>query len=446
MNKNKFFANESNLDFTKWLSRKLGKNEELIHSWTSRSNKTGIRAGMIWECSSIYDAYEKYLWPSIDPRSATKIETFSETDNILSALSEELKKSIKKRKNISLFQSIQNVLIWGGVERYKIIARDLRDPEMDRASYLESVMQVFKSESLSLDADFHIEVGGNRFEIAMDSGTTKIYSLICPKFIIYDSRVGSALGFLVQKWRAEKGIESIPESLRFSWGKAYGESNTDRRRNPNFPQENVFPEFQRITNKKRIENNICANWAITKALELLATSDSKDGFLELPDPLRAVEAALFMIGYEVANSSFFEKEKSHEKEESRIDISNDRPGEIVDSPIMTLGKGKKAKEFIYEGSVNSGVILKLSPDVVIDSNFMNQIITQFSGKRIPVGASRDMPTPGGLGEWIINNSHQYLNRNLSPQISSYLGAIFCHEGYATHCYEGNAVVLIFSDA
>ena len=38
----------------------------------------------------------------------------------------------------------------------------------------------------------------------MNSGFTKIYSLYIDDFIIYDSRVGAALGFLVRCYCEEK--------------------------------------------------------------------------------------------------------------------------------------------------------------------------------------------------------------------------------------------------
>ena len=68
-----------------------------------------------------------------------------------------------------------------------------------------------------LECDIDLEEF-TKSDIIMNSGFTKIYSLIVQDFIIYDSRVGAALGLLIKCFCEDKQKEKIPEELRFAWG------------------------------------------------------------------------------------------------------------------------------------------------------------------------------------------------------------------------------------
>lgn len=133
----------------------------------------------------------------------------------------------------------------------------------------------------------------------MNSGFTKIYSLIVHDFVIYDSRVGAALGLLVRNFCEETGRVKTPEELRFAWGaKRRGASvNTKITDNPRNPSYKGY-KFPILTNntKLHINNNIRANWLLK---EVLQRTTSKFNMLDENLRLRALEAALFMIGYDV---------------------------------------------------------------------------------------------------------------------------------------------------
>jgi hypothetical protein len=134
-------------------------------------------------------------------------------------------------------------------------------------------------------------------EMIMNSGFTKIYSLCIDDFIIY-GRVGAALGFLVRKFCEDCTLEKVPNELAFAWGKGKEstyKSSSMNKRNPS--KENyVFPEL--MNNPKRhTENNIRANWLLREIADI---TDSKFNKLEKALQMRAIEASLFMIGYEVS--------------------------------------------------------------------------------------------------------------------------------------------------
>lgn len=128
-----------------------------------------------------------------------------------------------------------------------------------------------------------------------NSGFTKIHSLIIDDFVIYDSRVAAALGMLVFMFCKDTGKTSIPVELQFAHGGSRKNPNSinDRRD----PSSGVF-KFPPINSSHTVHviNNIKANWLLKKVVE-----KSNSNFVSL----RQLEAALFMIGYDVQCSKYY---------------------------------------------------------------------------------------------------------------------------------------------
>lgn len=72
--------------------------------------------------------------------------------------------------------------------------------------------------------------------------------------------------------------------------------------------------------------------------------------------------------------------------------------------ISTLGPPGKKTIFTYSGDIETGVTLEFSGNPRVSSEFFVAILDEFQGKIIPGGFSMTDPTPGGLGEWVQNNS------------------------------------------
>jgi len=56
-----------------------------------------------------------------------------------------------------------------------------------------------------------------------------------------------------------------------------------------------------------------------------------------------------------------------------------------------------------------------SGDAVIVASFFQAILSEFRGKIVPGGFSMTDPTPGGLGEWVQNNSAALNLTRLTPR-------------------------------
>lgn len=281
MNRKSFVADTSVKEFVKWFGLKLDKPQAFIHSCTSKRTKTE------WHCDSIYSAYEKYHWPFYckDPVSGKTLrgETYQESERTLTQLSSGLRKSVRENDAVNTQVYCLATLEWGGVlpkNQKKILEKGDDIPK-----YLEAVRHRLTPSEF--------DTRGNYDDITMNSGFTKIYSLLIDDFIIYDGRVGAALGLLVRRYCEEYNLPNIPPLLSFAYGNARGSD----RRNPS-TKKYVFPV---LTNSwaKHTQNNLKANWLLREVLE---TCNSRFNLLPPSKQLRALESALFMIGYDVTLS------------------------------------------------------------------------------------------------------------------------------------------------
>jgi hypothetical protein len=125
--------------------------------------------------------------------------------------------------------------------------------------------------------------------LVMNSGMTKIYAMAAPQdIIIYDGRVGAALGLLVRRSLGNKS-KAVPATLKFPWGPGRGQyiQRKHNLRNPsryNFD----FPCFDPL-------DSTHAKWC-HQASALLKEARMRIS----PTPsLRAMEMGLFMIGFAV---------------------------------------------------------------------------------------------------------------------------------------------------
>ena len=111
--------------------------------------------------------------------------------------------------------------------------------------------------------------------------------------------------------------------------------------------------------------------------------------------------------------------------------------------VCTLGKGKKAKKFRYEGSLSTGVVLEQSGSPRIDAAFLHAALRNFAGQTVKGGFQEDDPPKGGFGEWVQNNSEELNSRKLGARHASFVAALLCRLGPVTWSHLGNAVLLHF---
>ena len=149
-----------------------------------------------------------------------------------------------------------------------------------------------------LQPDCHASV--DRFdgrELLMNSALTKVYAAADKRgrIIMYDGRVGAALGLLVRCKLEDEGATGVPAELSFRWGRARGRAGKERTRDPS-TERFRFPELpysgephahQERAALSRRANQLCEGVCARLALR---------GVHETP---QGIEQALFMVGYNV---------------------------------------------------------------------------------------------------------------------------------------------------
>jgi hypothetical protein len=146
---------------------------------------------------------------------------------------------------------------------------------------------------------------GSAHGLRSNAGFTKIYALAFDNFAIYDSRVMAALGMVTVRTLAKMGKYHIdaPNLVAGLWDSGRA-ANAQRNPNSNWMGIIGFPRFERNNPVEHLKWNIRANALLATAL---TGSDFEKAILADPKkypvtPLRALEAALFMIGYDLGGN------------------------------------------------------------------------------------------------------------------------------------------------
>ena len=282
MKKSKYRADTAVNAFSEWLAKHLSDGT-FATSYLDRDTKSKKTF------KSLFDAYDNYCWQySAIPGLAHPPGTYNFNAN-LEALKHLRKKLFcaldpLKGSDTAMRDSAIDVMTWGGVRPGNVMW--LNNNYKGLKNLVQDVRGV-----LNLQDTAKIPTGNLRF----NSGMTKVYSLICEDFIIYDSRVAAALGWAVTKFCQEKGHATVPEELKFPWAPAKESPNqkNPKRRDPSIDKLR-FPRLS--PGRKHATWNLKASWLLNYTLEC---ADPDEDFKRAENPLRALEAALFMIGYDL---------------------------------------------------------------------------------------------------------------------------------------------------
>lgn len=251
--------------------------------------------------NSLSDALKEYFWvaqeevsndedENISHRVKSKLTSYHKNTEILNNLSLILINSKENENEKDVFVNCIKVLEWGQV--FKGSVRWVIDAYEQGAlcDKINSALKVLDGKDGSGLKEF---INGNS---RMDSGLTKIYSLASKDSIIYDDRVGAALGLLAKNY-----LKSIPD---YTGGLPLELNFMPGRKKERNPSEAGFQFEGRGTNPSYIQarSNLMANWLVSGIVSKLNSTWNR----------RSVEAALFMIGYRV------------QKDEASSDVGNEQ--------------------------------------------------------------------------------------------------------------------------
>lgn len=253
---------------------------------------TFVKTGQRWACTSLYDALQRYEW------AIRKEFTFINSDNsfqankqVLDHLATTLRRALVAGDSAALTSAAISVMKWGGTEKGNTDVLRRMEREGTTVAYFRDAASVFGPDALDEAA---VEDG----RIRSNAGFTKIYSLLRDDFVIYDSRVAAALALMVIAYCQEAGLEKVPVGLAFRVMPAKEGANA-RHRKLRQPEWRGLA-FSKVNNShlNHARSNVMANWVLGETLQgtpFHATTPDKD--------LRALEAALFMVGYDLSYSS-----------------------------------------------------------------------------------------------------------------------------------------------
>lgn len=269
MNRSEYLRESSVEAFIDWLRLHVRGDWPFPHEYTM------LKPHREWRCSSLWDAFGGYKWNGRD---------FDANQAELDCLAGRILRTVKANDRFGFVGAADSILGWGGV----------RPGNAARLRALgEEALPTFRKASRLLDPS-HADtsrLGGVRY---MNAGWTKVYALMLDGFPIYDGRVGAAMGYLVQRYCRSAGLRQVPTLLQFRWGAAKGGKHN---RNPSLGSLR-FPMLTAANPRTWAECNIEAAWILGEVC-----CEGRFGGLDPRRQLRALEAALFMIGYELPSSA-----------------------------------------------------------------------------------------------------------------------------------------------
>jgi hypothetical protein len=258
--------------FANWFPRRIA-DCSLRHGYLVRG--TGRRVVYNGLCGAL----SAYRWngESYEENAATLNELRSRLANAMEIEDQGARDSSVRELSVK-------VLEWGGV-----VARNRRWLVQNETGLAKRLAEVCTILGAGDD-----DLAGLPKNTRFNSGMTKIYSLLLPGFVIYDSRVAAALGWFVGEWCQELKRAALPEHLAFPWmpAKEAARCNVPKNRNPSRGPY-LFPKLYRPFEFARW--NLRASWLLA---EVLSRSENSC-FHQKADPLRALEAALFAWGYDL---------------------------------------------------------------------------------------------------------------------------------------------------
>ena len=305
MKRSEYLSDKNVRAFINWAANLVSGEWGLVHSYTNGKGKK-------FACASLYDAYEDYNWPSkvkFANGSTIRTKTFDQTAELFDEFRSELKEATDAnpatdRDKDSFLNTADHVAKWGGIYNLKSL------PDMGR-----DALKILKANARRLDPkNADTDDLGNVTH--MGAGYSKIYSAMIKDFPIYDSRVACALTSLIWLFCRENRLAEVPEPLALGvpkgqdgvavlmkWLMKNPERQTwniNRLRNPRNPSDDPY-EFSNIEgiSKKQLykyaDSNLKAAWILGELAEI-----GEGDFSKVPKKrrVRALEAALFMTGYE----------------------------------------------------------------------------------------------------------------------------------------------------
>ncbi|WP_332726497.1 hypothetical protein [Pseudomonas sp. ESBL9] len=252
------------------------------HSWKPWKERGN---GDDWWCLTLAQAADHYSWPEkLAPDDFASIAT-------------RLHQALAANDHIAAQTACENIFSWGGVARKEDDVSLVWVKAQAAAKTLcRSILTAVELLRPECTASLKAFDGKN---LLMNSAMTKIYAAADPdNIIIYDGRVGAALGLLTRHWLVKNRQCAIPADLAFRWGP--NTKTTSNKTETRDPSRDKF-EFVSLYKPSTVATNRTEYWAdlvrnTNRILQQVVLTLAAQGRVVT---LLELERALFMIGYHV---------------------------------------------------------------------------------------------------------------------------------------------------
>ncbi|HZK53992.1 MAG TPA: winged helix-turn-helix domain-containing protein [Desulfosporosinus sp.] len=263
MRKDEFLSIQLVKEFINWLAKKLDAQNSFNHIYYEGKGKK------FWSCNCLHSAYKNYYWNGY----------FKANQEINNKNSTTLHQSILDDNRQGILRSCNSIFISGRLNNARAARTNSEWLINNSNQVIDHLKSMESRQLLNLDV---CDTNDQRLrQIKINSGFINIYSHIINNLIMYDGRVGAALGLFVRLYCEENHLQNIPPELLF----AFHGSN---------PSSSMY-RFPTLSNRNYLDNNIRASWLLGNLLEEYKSYFDYSG----TGNLRALEAALFMIGYNI---------------------------------------------------------------------------------------------------------------------------------------------------
>lgn len=289
ISKASYLENDAVQGFTEYLTE-LINGASFVHSFKIRDKKLPKNdprtKSKTFTMDSLEAAFNGYWWDKEGYEvNAQKLNTVQRI--VRSAMNV----TSDAKANPEALRALREVLKWGAGGTSQKLYTANEKWAINQANCLANSLRMGCSEMSSDTPNLEVFKPSKASTYArMNAGFTKYYALACDDVIIYDGRVGAALGLLAKEFCKKHKLKDLPESLAFRWGNQSGTNPLNRN-----PSDGVYV-FSKLPAEgvAWAEWNIKANWILRTALE-----SSKAQWCSGSDGLRRIEAALFVTGYAI---------------------------------------------------------------------------------------------------------------------------------------------------
>jgi len=355
-------------DFIDWFASHLDHPSLFAHSYIDR------RTARTLTFPTLFDACLQYRWKHKGAYGSPAGTCLQSNDAALNSLRNVLQRGINSGNDSQTLEASIEVMAWGGVQAGNV--RWLTANAKGLAQTIASVCAALASDNLS-----HPLLTGHQ-PLRFNAGMTKVYSLLVNDFIIYDSRVAAALGWIVVKYCQHRQLSAVPRELAFPWAPAKGGATAQfpKNRDPGLGSCH-FPRL--ISGELHAIGNLKAGWILAEVL-LRAAKNPFNNASSVP-ALRQLEAALFMIGYDLPLNGH----GVHQRAERDV-------GPEVDwTECYTAARGKLFHYRIDEDGIYLQDGRVYSVDVI--DRMLGILIELFGSGPFPLANSATKVCPPGIG-------------------------------------------------